>query len=260
MSELKKHVLERGSKSKIEIIVQDLSAPGAAKKVFDACESKKLRISTLINNAGRAIGGYFDNHSLGELQSFMALNMSSLTEMTSLFLPQLIEFARANPNSDEGGLLNVSSSSAFQPIPYMTTYSASKAFVLYLTEGIHQEMKTVCRELRVTCLCPGPVMTSIWENSGGDASKIKLGWMPVEKVVADALQALHQKKAYIVPGELFRYDCARPQLTGNSPGWVPWIMSLTPRFGPRGITAYFAGRFMGQQEMAAHQRENKKAN
>lgn len=132
----------------------------------------------------------------------------------------------------------------------MTTYSASKAFVLFvcfgeyrgsqstdthwlqLTEGLHEEMRTSCPEMRVTCLCPGPVDTAIWENAGGDASKVKLGWMPVESVVAGGLAALRANKSVYVPG------------------WIPWLMSLSPRFSPRGITARLAGVFMGQKDAA----------
>ncbi|QAY77021.1 SDR family oxidoreductase [Sphingosinicella sp. BN140058] len=173
------------------VIVADLSAPDAPRRLLGEVERLGLSVSRLINNAGFGLAGRFAALPLARQRAMIDLNVASLTELTHLALPAML--ARR-----EGGILNIASTAAFQAGPGMAVYFASKAFVLSFTEALHQE----CRGtgIKVTALCPGPTATEFGEVAGvtsGDFSRYSLD---ARRVVSAGLNGLERNQAVVIPG------------------------------------------------------------
>jgi len=135
----------------IYIFPLDLSQVSAPLKLFEFTESNKLFVETLINNAGFGIKGHVSKIPLNEELEMIQVNISSLVELTKRYLPAML-------SNKKGKILNVASTAAFQPGPYMSGYYASKAFVLHFTEGLAEEL--IGTGVTATALCPGPTITS----------------------------------------------------------------------------------------------------
>jgi short-subunit dehydrogenase len=174
-----------------QVIAADLGKPGAAGRLFEEAESRGLHVETLINNAGFGLSGRFAELPLDRQSEMIDLNVTALTELCRLALPPMI--ARG-----KGFILNVASTAAFQAGPNMAVYYASKAFVLSLSEALHQEAKGT--GIHVTALCPGPTATEFFAVAGAaDGRLAKVATDPV-KVVAAGLAALARNRAIVVPG------------------------------------------------------------
>ncbi|MBN8555366.1 MAG: SDR family oxidoreductase [Deltaproteobacteria bacterium] len=174
----------------IEIVPADLSQTGAAKKLYEACISKNLKVDLLINNAGVGYAGDFEKQSFSDLQNLMQINMMSLSEMTYLFGIEMIK-------NGGGKIIQVASVAGFQPIPYFGLYAATKSFVLHLSEALNEEWKK--KNVHVLTLCPGPTKTHFF-----DAAKMRKKnrdhYESVESVVGNALKALDKRKMIVVSG------------------------------------------------------------
>ncbi|HMH21438.1 MAG TPA: SDR family NAD(P)-dependent oxidoreductase, partial [Puia sp.] len=118
---------------KVEWLALDLSGADAAQKVLEWCREKGYAVSVLVNNAGYGLSGPFEKYSLAEHQNMMQLNMGTLVGMTRLFLPEL----RRQPKAY---IMNIASSAAYQAVPKLSLYAATKAFVLSFSRGLHQEL------------------------------------------------------------------------------------------------------------------------
>jgi len=135
----------------------DLSLPNAAAKLFAATQKKKLKVDVLVNNAGFGSNGRFvELDRKNELQE-IDLNVRTLTELCHFYGKEMA--ARGT-----GKILNVASTAAFQPGPYMAVYYATKAYVLSFSEAIMEELKP--KGVRVSVLCPGPTHTAFVERAG----------------------------------------------------------------------------------------------
>ncbi len=129
----------------------DLAEANAAQHVFDWCAQKGYSIQMLVNNAGYGLSGPFERHSLSQHLDMLRVNNTTLVELCYLFLPQL----RQQPKSY---ILNIGSSAAYQAVPGLSLYAASKAFVLQFSRGLRQELKRT--PVSVTCVCPGATDTA----------------------------------------------------------------------------------------------------
>lgn len=152
LTELQKQLLSaRENKDlNIEVLETDLSKPDAAKKVFEFCKKKKLDVSTLINNAGFGDYGMFAESDLATQVSMIDLNIKTVTELTHLFLPNML--AQKN-----GKILNLGSVASFLPGPLMSVYFATKNYVLSFSRALSEELRGT--GVTVTCLCPGATNT-----------------------------------------------------------------------------------------------------
>ncbi|SFU61659.1 hypothetical protein SAMN04487886_107610 [Clostridium sp. DSM 8431] len=148
--------IERDYKVKVEIISLDLSIEESYEKIYDFVEKNNYFVDNLINNAGLGCFGYFKDLDINKQDTLIKVNVLALTNLTHYFLGKMIEV-------NEGGILNVASTAAFSSGPKMSTYYASKAFVLSLTEAIHEEVKG--SKIKVSCLCPGAVKTSFQKKA-----------------------------------------------------------------------------------------------
>ncbi|HEX8535214.1 MAG TPA: SDR family oxidoreductase [Allosphingosinicella sp.] len=173
------------------VIVADLAAPGAPRKLIDAVEAQGLTVSTLINNAGFGLTGEFAGLPLERQREMIDLNVGALVELTHLVLP-------AMRKRGEGGILNVASTGAFQAGPGFAVYFATKAFVLSFTEALHQELKR--SGIKVSALCPGPTRTEFGEVAGVTSAAFDTFAADASSVVAAGLSGLARHKAVVIPG------------------------------------------------------------
>jgi len=193
----------------------DLSAKGAAAKLMADLQTKGEVVDLLVNNAGFGLIGRFAKLDADREREMIDLNVGTLTDLCRAVAPGMIE-------RRSGGIINVASTAAFQPGPRMAVYFATKAFVLSLTEALHEELKP--HGVKVTCLCPGPTRTEFGDVAGfgGNGLFDKVA-MESPDVVAAGLKGLDRNKAVVVPG------------------FVNKIVASSGRFAPRSVVRKIAG-------------------
>lgn len=142
-----KQELEQETGVQILLMPMDLAKAGAAEAVYNETTKKGLEVDYLINNAGFGDFGFFHELAWPKTEQMIALNITALTQLTRLYLPDMVKRGR-------GKILNLASAASFQPGPLMAVYYASKAYVLHFSEAIANE--TAGSGVTVTALCPGP--------------------------------------------------------------------------------------------------------
>jgi short-subunit dehydrogenase len=177
--------------SKAHIYPADLSAPDAVDELEAFLKLNGLRIETLINNAGFGLVGDFAALPEDRQLEMIDLNVRVLTQLCRRALPPMIE-------RRGGFILNVASTAAFQAGPNMAVYYATKAFVLSLTEALHQEAKGT--GVHVTALCPGPTATEFFDVAGAGGGRLAKMATEPGAVVRAGLAGLARNRAVVVPG------------------------------------------------------------
>jgi hypothetical protein len=217
--------LQQAHQIQTEVISQDLTASNAAQTLFDTVSAKGIQVDLVINNAGFGDYGLFAESSLHKQLEMIQLNITALVALTHLFLPLMRE-------RREGGIINVSSIAGFQPLPYMSIYAATKAFVLNFSEAIWAENKDT--GVTISCVCPGPTKTDFFKvanfpNSAATDSASNNSASP-EEVVKAALNAFEQKQANVVTGGLPN------QIIANVPRFLPretLVNAVAQQFRPK---------------------------
>lgn len=145
----------------VMVLPMDLMEKNSARKVFDYLKENNIEVEYLINNAG--LGGYgnFHERDLKKELDMIQLNITSLTELTHLILPEMVK-------RKTGKILNTASSAGFLPGPLQSVYYATKAYVVSFSQGISQELKNT--GVTVSALCPGPVRTEFEKEAGMSGS------------------------------------------------------------------------------------------
>jgi short-subunit dehydrogenase len=205
---------------RVEVVAADLTHAGAAQKVQVAAEALQMPVDLLLNNAGFGTAGSFAKLDAARERDEILLNAAAVVDMTHAFLPGMLERGR-------GGIINVASMAAFQALPFMTVYAATKAFVFAFTEGLRGELRG--KGVKTLCVCPGPVDTPFFEASGNAKlrSTVPGGTMQtVDEVVGESLAAFASGKAIVVPGTLNK------------------VLSLTSRMTPRSLLTAVMGQAM----------------
>ena len=175
-----------------EVVAKDLTEPGATQAVFDEVTQKGITVDLLVNNAGFGDYGPFAERDLQKQVKMIQLNITALVELSHLFLKPMRQ-------RRSGSIVNVASIAAYQPIPYMSIYSASKAFVLHFSEALWAENKDA--GIRVLALCPGPTESNFFEAAefpsglGGSGKLVS-----AQEVVVEALKALEKNQPTLVTG------------------------------------------------------------
>ena len=176
----------------------DLATPGAGQKLAQALSDSQLQINLLVNNAGFGLRGEFRNLDVSRQIEMLRLNNEAIAELTYSLLPSLLE-------QRHKGIINVSSTAGFQPIPYAAMYSATKAFLTAFSLALEQELRAY--DVTVVTVCPGRLRPN--ENPGS-AQPAKGRWAGVsqthEEVVHDALRALEKGGGLTVPGVLNKFS------------------------------------------------------
>jgi len=220
-------VLVARRRDRLEKLAADLSqAHGTISEVIEAdlatTESvisveKRLGqgdIDLVVNNAGFPTHGEFAALPIYRELEEVDVNIKALVRLTHAALGPMVQRKRGN-------VINVGSTGSFQPVPYMSTYAATKAFVLHFSEGVHEEVKK--QGVTVTCLCPGYVMTEFQQVAGLDQSRLpNRGRLTPAQVVAAALKGAAEGRAIVIPGAM-----NRALSTG--------LVRMTPRFAVRRI-------------------------
>lgn len=177
---------------KVTALASDLALPGAAQDFADAVLSQGIEIDYLVNNAGYGLYGMFRDSRLEDELAMMTINMASLTVLTKRFLPPVIK--------RQGKIMNLASTAAFQPGPYMAVYYATKAYVLSFTEALASELAGT--GVTVTALCPGPTRSGFQEKAAmSNSALVKGRKLPTAEEVGQAgYHAMMAGKRVFVPG------------------------------------------------------------
>jgi short-subunit dehydrogenase len=173
------------------VLPMDLAQPDAAMRIAETLAARELEPEYIVNNAGFGLVGRAAELDRDEQLAMIDLNARSLTDLSLAFVDAL---ARRR-----GGILNVASVAGFLPGPGSAVYYAGKAFVLSLSEALHQELKP--RGIRVTCLCPGPVATEFQARAGIGEGEVS--WplaVPAARVAAAGYRGLMRGQRVVVPG------------------------------------------------------------
>lgn len=179
---------------KVHYLSVDLSDQKSAQKVFEWVSSLSIRISVLVNNAGFGLGGSLEHTDPDELHSLMQVNMLTPVALTRLFMGHL---KQEGPSY----ILNVASTAAYQSVPYLNVYAASKAFLLSFSRGLRHELRT--SNVSVTCVCPGPTDTNFVDRAGLGEKPRKMASrfnMKPNEVADQSIRAMFAHKAEVVPG------------------------------------------------------------
>jgi short-subunit dehydrogenase len=210
-------------KVQAQIFAADLARPQTPGEIFRFTEQKRLPIELLINNAGFGAYGEFRKIEAQRLLDMVQVNIASVVHLTHLFLPAMVE-------RRSGYILIVASTAAFQPVPYISTYAATKGFDLLFAEGLAEEVRRY--GVRVCALCPGSTVSEFNEVAGQPGQPLHIAGPqePNEKVARVGLRALAAGKPRVISG------------TRN------WLSVEAQRLAPRRLVTRVAARmFMPRQ-------------
>ncbi len=174
----------------IQVFAADLAQREATQQIFEFAREKGLRVDLLINNAGFGQYGEVPQVETQRLLDMVEVNCTAVVHLTRLFLPDMV--ARRS-----GDILILASTAAFQAVPYISTYAATKAFDLFFAEGLAEEMKP--HGIRVCALCPGSTESEFHAVAGQEKFTAK-NQEPADKVARTGLQALAAGKSYVISG------------------------------------------------------------
>jgi uncharacterized protein len=184
--------LSNAHKIRAEVFVADLAKPGAPAEILAFTREKGIHIDLLVNNAGFGAHGEFAISNLSRQVEMVQVNCAAVVHLTHLFLPAMIE-------RGAGDILIVASTAAFQAVPYISTYAATKAFDLSFAEGLAEEVKP--RGIRVCALCPGSTESEFREVANqSNVPAANTRSETAEKVARTGLRALAAGKSYVISG------------------------------------------------------------
>ncbi|MGI9108326.1 MAG: SDR family NAD(P)-dependent oxidoreductase [Pyrinomonadaceae bacterium] len=199
-----------------QTVALDLSEAGGARRLFEETERRGLEVDTLINNAGFGSVGDFASLDVERELNMIDLNVKSLVELTYLYLAPMRKRRRGN-------IINVASVAAFQPVPYMATYAATKAFVLSFSEALWDENRAY--KIKVMGLCPGATKTNFFNAAYVKRPPFRV-MQTADEVVATALRGLERGKGHIISG------------------WLNYVQTQAERLLPRSVVTRIAGAGM----------------
>jgi short-subunit dehydrogenase len=182
--------LKRGHGIEAVPVAIDLSENGAAQRLVRALREHQLEIKLLVNNAGVGAQGEFWRVPIERQQAMLRLNIQALVELSALLIPALVE-------QKSGGIINVSSTASFQPLPYTCVYAATKAFVTSFSTALAEELRPY--GVRVVTLCPGTTRTRFFEAGGYAPLRFRAGFQAPDKVAEAGLRALDRGGGLMLP-------------------------------------------------------------
>jgi short-subunit dehydrogenase len=204
----------------VEIFPVDLAKPGGAAELFAFTEGKGIEVDLLINNAG--FGGYGEFHqgSLDWFCDMVQVNVAAVVELTHRYLAGMVERRR-------GDIMIVASTAAFQPVPYIACYAATKGFDLLFAEALAEEVRRY--GVRVCALCPGPTDTEFMDVAKQPQRLFRFA-ETAEKVARTGLEALNAGKTYVVSG------------------WLNYLQVHAERLAPRPFIARSAAAMLSPSD------------
>jgi short-subunit dehydrogenase len=221
LNELRDELRQQHPNAAISIRKTDLADLVQLNELLAWLNHERVEADLLINNAGLGDSGPFATSDSVRNEQMTFVNILALSALTRHFLPQMI--ARRH-----GGILNVSSSAGFLPIPNFAVYAATKAYVTSFSEALRAELRGT--GVGVCALCPGPVHTEFQEVAKRPGRQPDTGpevvFVPVEQVVRDSLAALEADRPLVIPGLLMKIGMFLVRITP-----MP-ILRLLSRFSP----------------------------
>jgi short-subunit dehydrogenase len=184
---------ELGGEAGVWVISADLAAPKGVEGVLRELDERGLEIDLLVNNAGVGHTAPFVDQPGDRIRGMIDLNVRAVVDLARGLLPAMV--ARG-----QGAVINVASNAAFQPVPYLSVYAATKAFVLSFTEALATELRGT--GVRVQALCPGVTATEFLEVAETSSGLLinRLPMLTSEEVVEASLRGLGAGKLRVVPG------------------------------------------------------------
>ncbi|HWI91547.1 MAG TPA: SDR family oxidoreductase [Flavisolibacter sp.] len=190
--------IERNYKVQCHYFVADLSTPDSPDKIYNWCVTLKYPVNILVNNAGYGLSGSFDSRLINEHVDLINVGMLSTIKLIHLFLPHL----RQHP---KGYILNIGSSAAYQAVPYLATYAATKAFIVSFSRALKYELRN--SNVNVSVVNPGVTDTNFSERASvpekGLKTAEKIAMQP-EQVAKLAVNSMFSRKAEVVTGFITR--------------------------------------------------------
>lgn len=196
----------------------DLANPEGRKALFSRCDSEAWDVSYLVNAAGYGSNGHFTELDLQNEIRMTDLNCVAVQELTYFFAKQFL-------SRNKGTIVNIASTAAFQPVPFMATYAATKSFVLNFSMALRREFAGT--GVSVFALCPGPVDTDFFRNAGMRKPKSILKVHPVAFVVRKAFKGIDAGKPFLITGTLNK------------------VLYYLEWFAPLSMRAWTAGKMFG---------------
>jgi uncharacterized protein len=184
---------ELGGDERAVAIGADLAVEADRDRLAKRIESLGAEVEVLVNNAGLGLFGSFaETGREAELRQ-LRVDVEAVVDLMARYLPGMV-------NRGRGTIINMASTSGFQPLPYNAGYAAAKSHVLMLSEAVHAEVKEY--GVTVTAVCPGPVPTEFQEtNDAQFAERLpKMTWVSAERVARDALAAADRGRRTLIPG------------------------------------------------------------
>jgi len=198
----------------VEAIPADLARPESPAKIHAITSTLKVQVDLLINNAGFGVYGEFRSSDLSRQLEMVQVNCVSVVHLTHLYLQGMIE-------RRSGDILILASTAAFQAVPYISTYAATKAFDLLFAEGLAEEVRSF--GVRVCGLCPGTTNTE-FQQVAGQPDRVFRHAETAEKVARVGLEALAKGKSAVISG------------LGNK------LSTVSERLLPRSVITHIAGK------------------
>jgi short-subunit dehydrogenase len=226
LAELRDELQEQHPNLAVQIRQVDLADPAQLQELMEWFDRENINVDLLINNAGLGDSGPFATSDPIRNEQMTLVNVVALTSLTRHVLPQMIAKRR-------GGILNVSSSAGFLPVPGSAVYAATKAYVTSFSEALRAELHGT--GISVCALCPGPVRTEFQQVARRPDERQEIGpefvLVPVEQVVGDAIKALEADKPIVIPGFAMKLVMLLARLTP-----MPLLRLLLRRYSSRDST------------------------
>lgn len=225
--------VQAAHKVEIEVMALDLEDREAPQDLFEMLRDRGIQVHTLVNNAGFGLRGKFATLPFERQVAMIDLNVRALTALSRLVLPGMLE-------RGQGGILNVASTAAFQAGPYMAVYYATKAFVLSLSEALHEEAKP--RGVTVTALCPGSTESEFSATADVEYSRAhRPTIMSAAEVARMGVDGYEAGKAIVVAGA------------------TNWLGTLGAKFLPRNLVRKISARLQRGEVTGEMEEANEKA-
>jgi len=202
-----------------KVLVADLSDASQAEHLVAWCKQEAVGVELVINNAGIGLVKAFVDSSAEELQEMLQLDVVTATLIALRFAQEMSD------RGVHGTILNVASTAAFQPMPSMAVYAASKAYLLSLTQAADYELRPL--GIRMLALCPGPTRTLFFSRSGVEDSATNFVFQRPEQVARVGLRTIERGKTISVSG------------------WLNRLIALGARLGPTAISMRIAKYMTG---------------
>ena len=201
----------RATGIRVEVVAADLSVAEERARLVDEVGARGLAVDVLVNNAGLSTSGPAYRTDRDRELLMIRTNVEAVIDLCTLVLPGMVE-------RGQGGVLNVASTAAFQPVPGQAGYGGTKAFVLSYGHAIRAELRG--KGVIVTTLCPGPVQTGFGEAAGitDEEAQVlpKIMWLTADEVAKQGVEGLMHNKAVVVPGAANRLMTGAAWLTPRS--------------------------------------------